>query len=225
MRLLVFDIDGTLLLSGGAGTRALDAAFREVCGIDDAMRGVTCGGLTDSLIVEQVLASRVPGRLGEPGLEERILSTYLGCMAVELESAPAFRTMPHARECLESLASRPDVALAIGTGNVEAGAALKLRKAGLDRFFPVGGFGSDDRRRAGLLVQAARRARAHYRRPFLPEDVWVVGDTPLDVAGAREAGYVPVGVGAHAWDAAALLAAGAVHAVDDLSGLTGLLDS
>lgn len=224
MRLLLFDIDGTLLLSGGAGSRALARAFREVCGIEGAMDGVSCAGMTDPLIVETVFTRRAPHLLGDPGVEERVIEAYLAVMAEELAASAGFRLMPHVRPCLEALAARSDVCLAVGTGNVHRGAALKLDRGGLARYFPVGGYGSDHRLRSGLLAAGRLRAEAHYRRSFPPESVWVVGDTPQDVAGAQGAGFVPVGVGAHAWDAASLRAAGALHAIEDLSGFCALLD-
>jgi phosphoglycolate phosphatase len=193
--LYLFDIDGTLLLSGGAGSRALDRAFQQRFGVSGAMSRVNPSGKTDTLILEEAFAhalSRAP-TLAE--LDEMI-ALYLPLLAAELGAASNFRVMPSAVETLDFLAGHGSaVILGLATGNVREAARLKLERAGLWPRFALGGFGCDHRERPRLVECAIERACAHAGVPALdPDQVVVVGDTPLDIAAARACGVRAIAV-------------------------------
>ncbi|HOX42714.1 MAG TPA: haloacid dehalogenase-like hydrolase [Myxococcota bacterium] len=211
--LWLFDIDGTLMLSGGAGLRALERAFLELYDLPDAMRGVECDGMTDPAIVRKVLQPR--------GLDTdtnigRTLEAYLAHLDRTLaEVRDGVRVLPGVRDCLRFLAARPEVCLGLATGNVEPGARLKLEAVGLLPHFPFGGFGSDAEPRAELVKLAMLRGRLRTRQPAAP--AVVLGDTPRDVLAAHAAGALAVGVAAAGYPAAALVQAGADLVLDSLA--------
>jgi phosphoglycolate phosphatase-like HAD superfamily hydrolase len=180
--LYLFDIDGTLLLSGGAGARALDGAFAARFGLAGAMDGVQLGGKTDPNIVEEVFLARL-GRPPTAAESDEILDLYLPLLRAELAAASAFRLMPAVVEALDHLAGLPGVRIGLATGNIRAGAQAKLERAGLWNRFELGGFACDHRDRDRLVARAIERAGA-----VPPDQVIVVGDTPFDVAAARACG-------------------------------------
>ena len=186
--LYLFDIDGTLLLSGGAGARGLERAFAARFGIEGAMAGVQLGGKTDPNIVEEVFV----GKLGRPptdGEIDEVLELYLGFLRAELAQAATFRLMPAVVETLDHLAAQPGVRIGLATGNIRRGAQAKLERAGLWQRFELGGFACDDRDRGRLVARAIERAGGPP-----PEEIVVVGDTPFDVAAARACGVRVVAV-------------------------------
>lgn len=195
MRLLLFDLDGTLLHSDGAGRRALDAAFAERCGWEDATAGVSFAGSTDPGIVADVFArfGRDPGEAAEEA--PHLFACYVRHLEAQLATrAGSVRALPGAPELLPALAARGDVVLGVLTGNVEGGARLKLAAAGLSWSFAVGAFGDEAPTRPDLLPVALTRTRALTGRSLAPADVVVIGDTPRDVEVARVHGARAVGV-------------------------------
>jgi phosphoglycolate phosphatase-like HAD superfamily hydrolase len=145
---------------------------------------------------------------------------------MELASAGNYRVLDGVEALLPVLAARPDVFLALGTGNLEAGARLKLERSGLNSYFAIGGFGSDAEDRAEVLRIGVRRAEEKAGRRFDPRDVFVVGDTPHDVAAGRALGAVTVAVGSGHASREELLAAGPDHflvSLADKEAFLGLL--
>jgi phosphoglycolate phosphatase len=211
-RLVCFDIDGTLLTSGGAGRRAFERCLRAVYGRVGRIDGYDFHGKTDPQIVYDLLgAEGVDPAQVEAGFAE-FWPRYLSALAEELEVSKArgaVRAYPGVRELLGRLRERADVVLALLTGNVEGGAHLKLRAAGLDGVFRFGAYGSDSAVRTELPPIVLRRAAQETGVFFAGDRVVVVGDTPDDVACARCIGArgVAVATGRHA--PAALRAAGA----------------
>jgi len=194
-KLLLFDIDGTLLASGGAGIRALEAAASEQFG-DGNLRGIEIAGRTDSLIARQVLA-----RHGREATPERIASfvdCYLGHLAVLLPQVEG-RLLPGVVVLLEMLKAREDFILALLTGNVARGAELKLAHHGVWHFFEFGAFADDHHDRNELGPFAQRRARERHGIEFPPEHIYILGDTPHDIACAKAIGAraVAVATGKH----------------------------
>lgn len=180
--LYLFDIDGTLLLSGGAGARALEGAFAARFGLAGAMDGVQLGGKTDPNIVEEVFLARL-GRPPTAAEIDEILDLYLPLLRAELAAASQFRLMPWVVEALDHLAALPGVRIGLATGNIRAGAQAKLERAGLWERFELGGFACDHRDRHRLVARAIERAGG------VPLDqVIVIGDTPFDVSAARACG-------------------------------------
>jgi phosphoglycolate phosphatase len=196
--LLLFDVDGTLLLTGGAGRRSLERAFRQVFGIERAFEGVRLAGRTDPSLLDDALAkSGVPRRDGDG---DRFRTAYLEALADELDRKSSADSgnwsdwhsfkgvFPGVREVLGALGTRNDVFVALMTGNYEAGARLKLSHFGLLDHFGCGAFGEDAPERWQLVEVARARADAAGSGPVALADTWVIGDTPLDVAAARQAG-------------------------------------
>jgi phosphoglycolate phosphatase len=212
--ILLFDVDGTLLSAGGAGRRALERAFAAHCGTATPLHDLRFNGMTDPGIVRAGLEQL--GRDVEPRLVAAILEDYVGLLGEELAGATGFAVFPGVASLLDALADRVHVAVGLGTGNLRDGARLKLERAGLEAYFPFGGFGSDHEDRAQLLRIGAARGTARLGLPPERCRVIVVGDTPLDIAAAAAIGAASLGVatGGHAPDA--LSAAGATWAVENL---------
>lgn len=204
MRLLLFDIDGTLVTTKGAGKRALDVAFAELFGWEEATRDVRFGGMTDPLIVREVFARRGLDAAAADAARERVLERYVPALERELgrrrEDAVS---LPGVRALLEHLLPRrADCVLAVLTGNVERGARLKLRATDLEGYFDLGAFGDEGPTRPDLLPVALERAARLTGRRFDARAAVVIGDTPADVAVARAHGAraVAVATGASSQD-------------------------
>lgn len=194
--LLLWDIDGTLLSSHGAGTRAMELAFAECFGVADAFAGVNMAGCTDPWIFRQAWERHAPGTPFAASLA-RFDAAYRRYLPGVLE-AGRVTLKPGLPAALETLAARGDLALGLLTGNFEHGAWAKVRAAGIDRFFETGAFGSDDEDRNRLVPHALRRF-AERDRHFTPDRTVVIGDTPRDIACARAHGAkaVAVATGGH----------------------------
>ena len=184
MRLVLFDIDGTLLMTGGAGISALATVFREMHGIDGDLGQVPVHGQTDLAIIHGIAQSWLGRELAAPEIEQLIVR-YLPLLEDRLKTAAGFRVLPGVALLLDSLAARGDVTLGLATGNLEPAAFAKLRRAELDRFFGFGGFGSDSRDRAELTRIALLRGRQIVGEGV---EAIVVGDTVHDVRSAHAAG-------------------------------------
>lgn len=184
----LFDIDGTLLRAGGAGVRALGAVMQARYGAADAARGINAAGRTDGWIVGEMIRAAL-GRAPEGGEIDAIVAAYLAELDAELDRRPTLTVLPDADRVLGWLGARPEVRLGVATGNVAAGARLKLARAGLDHHFGFGGYGCDSAVREELVACAIGRAG------LAPGDTAVVvGDTVHDVAAARACGALCVAV-------------------------------
>jgi phosphoglycolate phosphatase-like HAD superfamily hydrolase len=191
VKLLLFDVDQTLVNTGGAGIRALNRAFKQVLGVDNAMDGIAPHGKTDPGIIREIGASRnveVSTALG------RILDFYLTYLQQEVETSSSYRVLPGILSILGELAGHPHVALGLATGNVERGARMKLERGDLNGYFTFGGYGSDSEERPELVRRAAERAAERIGREIRAKDVFVIGDTPRDIEAAHASGFQAVGV-------------------------------
>jgi phosphoglycolate phosphatase-like HAD superfamily hydrolase len=213
VRLVLFDIDGTLLLSGGAGLLALERAFAELYGVEDAARGVEYRGLTDPVIVQSIARARLARELDEAEFAA-VVECYLRHLADTLRESVGFRTLPGARELVRELFERDDVALGLVTGNFEPAAWRKLERAELRDFFSFGGFGSDAADRAEVTRIAVRRGRS---RAGANGRVVVIGDTTHDVTSAARVGIPCLAVATGNATVDELRAAGAQWAVSGLA--------
>jgi phosphoglycolate phosphatase len=196
--LVLFDVDGTLVNTAGAGRRALERSFQSVFGLDDiaeAASRVRFDGKSDPTIIADI--ARESG-VALPEIERRypdLQRTYLDALRDELSRPdPRRRTMPGVLPLLEILIARTDVVLGLVTGNIEEGARAKLEVFGLNRFFAGGGFSSDHPDRAEIARIAHERLSRRAGHRFPPRQVMVVGDTELDVACARANGFVAIAV-------------------------------
>jgi len=181
-KLLLFDIDGTLIVSGGAGEKALHRALLRAFGTDRGMDQVVFAGATDSGIARQLLLANAL----EPSPENilRLLDTYVEILEQELPRHQG-RLLAGIAGLLESLHQRGDCQLALLTGNIERGAKLKLKHYGVWRYFAFGAFADDSHDRNELGHFARQRALAHTGWDFNPESIYVLGDTPKDIACGR----------------------------------------
>jgi phosphoglycolate phosphatase-like HAD superfamily hydrolase len=214
--LILFDIDGTLVLTGGAGGRAMSNAFEEIFGIREAFRGVPLAGRTDAWILRDGAA--VHGISPDSPALARFRNAYLKHLVVEIEKpGPRKGVMPGIRPLLDALSARDDIYLALLTGNYEEGARIKLEYFDLWRYFRCGAFGDEAPHRNGLVTKAVERVAACGGPALEAENALVIGDTPLDVAGALFSGArsLAVATGNHSVDE--LRAAGADVVMPDLS--------
>ena len=223
MKLILFDVDGTLLLTGGAGSRAMTRAFAEVFFVPKAFDGIPMAGRTDPLIVLDALARA--GLRSDAAQLSHFRAQYRANLVEELKVPhPHKRLMPGVRALLDALRQREDVVLALLTGNYSDTAKLKLDHFGLWDFFSVGAFGDDATDRNQLVPVAVARAMAAGAPPFHQRNVLVVGDTPLDVACALAAGARPIGVATGGCAAEVLRKSGAEAVLEDLSDAATFLD-
>jgi len=222
-RLILFDIDGTLLQCGPQVRPILAAALVEVFGTAGNLETYDLAGHTDPRIVLDLLT-----RAGIPEEEVRArLSEVRESYGKRLEAAldrRHMRLLPGVAEILEHLAGRDDMALGLVTGNWERGARTKLSRFDLNRYFGFGAFGCDGVERSDLPPVALERAERHLGRRFRPEETLIVGDTIHDVECAKAHG-IPVLAVATGWTAAETLqAAGADRVVADLTVIEDWLE-
>lgn len=217
MKLVLFDIDGTLITSRGAGRRAMRAAFERVFGTPGGIDHYDLRGRTDTRIVHDVMGAEgwEPARVTER-LDD-FFEAYVGGLVAEIGDGQGVVTLPGVTAVVERLAGSADVVLGLVTGNIEAGARIKLGPTGLWPRFRIGAYGSDHMDRRRLPSLAARRAHALLGREFPPADVVVIGDTPHDVDCARACGAVAVAVATGQYPREALLADRPDHFFQDLS--------
>ena len=217
-KLLLFDIDGTLLLSAGAGRRAILAAIREYVSDLEPLRGIRFDGKTDPQIVTELFEAGGDPEPDEPVRMTRVLERYVSLLEQELTGPDhGAAPMPGVPALLEQL-GRSGAVLGLLTGNVVPGARLKLRAARIDwDQFVVGAYGSDHARRAELPPIAARRAEPWFGRIPGGTEVVIIGDTPADVACAASIGARTVAVATGGYSEAELADAGADAVLPDLS--------
>jgi phosphoglycolate phosphatase len=220
--LILFDVDGTLVLTGGAGLRALERAFEDVFGVARAFEGIPVHGRTDQLILGDAIAR---ARLSSDDTAmDRFWRRYVGRLREEIHRpGPRKGVMPGVPELLEVLHRRSDTFLALLTGNFAESARIKLEHFGLWRYFRCGAFGDDARERNHLVNVAVKRAQACGLSPLPPDRLFIVGDTPLDVACARAAGARAIAVATGSYDAARLRQSGADVVFDDLRDVDAFL--
>ncbi len=212
-RVLLFDIDGTLLNAGGIGRRAFTAALAGVGADRAVLDGIRFAGTTDRAIARAALEGA--GVAADAPLVQRVLTAYVEVLAAELAARRdgECRLCPGVAELLERLAGAP-LLLGLGTGNVEAGARLKLEAVGIAGHFRFGGFGDEHEERAEVLRLAAARGAA--LAAGRATEVIVIGDTPRDVQAARAIGARVLAVTTGPFDHATLSGAGPDWLVDDL---------
>lgn len=225
-RVLLFDVDGTLIRSGGAGSRALERAVAEAFGLGPVKASFSFAGGTDRAIFRRLL--RECGVEPTEDALARTVAVYLAILEEEIAAAAAYRVNPGIEPALEALAGRAaahaaSLAVGLGTGNVEAGARIKLARADLNRHFAFGGFGCDDEDRAALLRAGAARGAARLGAAPGACRVLVIGDTPRDVAAAHAIGARCLAVATGGATPDALAAAGADYVFDSLAA-PGALD-
>ena len=211
----LFDIDGTLISTGGAGRRSTERAFARLHGRADACASFAFGGMTDRAIFRKGLEAI--GAEVDDATVDALLAAYLDALRDEMSRAVDFVIHAGVEAAIEAAAAHGRAAVGLGTGNVREGARIKLDHAGLFARFAFGGFGCDHEDRAALLRVGAERGAAQLGVAFDACRVVVIGDTPKDVAAARAIGAdsIAVATGGHALDE--LVACGPTFAFRDLT--------
>jgi phosphoglycolate phosphatase-like HAD superfamily hydrolase len=211
---ILFDIDGTLINTGGAGAASWRLAFDELYGISADIGKFTDAGMTDPAVGRrtfEAVLKRKPERREFTRLMER-RNFYLH---QTVQESKGYEVLPGVNELLPKLIDGGYM-LGIVTGNVEAAAHVKLHRANLNRYFSFGGYGSDSDERGEVTRIALERASQVYGEKVERDQAFSVGDTPLDVTGAHAAGIECVGVGSHHYTADQLREAGADYAITSL---------
>jgi phosphoglycolate phosphatase len=205
VHLLIFDIDGTLTSFAGITGKAFNDTFEELYHQPGPWGRVPPHGRTDRVILRECFAAvGVDGDLDENF--RAFIAPYLRNLQEALRTATGAHLMLGVRELMERLNGNPSAHLALGTGNIERAARMKLEHLGLNDFFPVGGFGDNAEHRVTVIEEAIRNAERHYECPFVAETTWVIGDTTYDIEAGKVLRLRTLGV-----------ATGGLHSIEDLA--------
>ena len=207
IRAVLFDIDGTLLVTGGAGGAAWQRAFEELHGVEANVADHTDAGMTDPEIVRIVFREAV-GREGSPEERAKAIGCYLKHLPATVAESDGYRVMPGVENLLDRLIDQ-GLLCGLVTGNIEAAAHIKLARANLNRFFGFGGYGSDAADRTELTRAALGRGELVSGGVLRDTACVAVGDTPRDVIAGHGAGIRVVGVATGAYAVEQLREAGA----------------
>lgn len=203
MKVILFDVDGTLIRAGGAGRKALNSAAYALYGKREVAGELNLAGRTDLWNFTQAFRTAVgrPPSGKELNILHREYIKRLPFYVRKSQRSGSYRLPRGIQALLKRLSREKSVLLGLGTGNLEQGARIKLEPSGFNTYFSFGGFGSDSFERSALLRKAVARARKHLNGQARGMEVFVVGDTPLDVAAGKKAGYktVAVGTGFSTW--------------------------
>lgn len=220
---VLFDIDGTIVTTGGAGSRAMGRAFGDVLGSTSPLEGVSIAGMTDLGIFRLACDS-----LGVPytsELNEQIKRAYLRFLPDEVAASPGYTVHPNIEKAIDACAELSHVATGLGTGNFEMGARIKLGRAGLSARFAFGGFGDDAEPRHELVAKGVERGRKVLSgRGLTCDKVLIIGDTPHDITAAHKTGGVCVAVATGSFERSELDAAGADVTLESFAE-AGAIDS
>jgi phosphoglycolate phosphatase len=214
IKAILFDIDGTLLHTGGAGAIAWQRAFLELYEVEANITEHTHAGMTDPEIAE-IVFREVLHRKGSATERAEAIGCYLGHLADAVAESKGYYVIEGIAELLPRLVEK-GISLGIVTGNIEPAAHIKLARGDLDRFFAFGGFGSDSRDRTELTKKALGRGGQVAGHPFDPAETIAVGDTPRDVRAGHGAGIRVVGVATGSYAIDELTDAGADWSIENV---------
>jgi phosphoglycolate phosphatase len=214
-KLILFDIDSTLVDTGGAGARSWAWAFERLFDRRIDIAEHSTAGMTDPAIARETFA-QVMERDATADELVRLMASYQSVLPDYVASSPGYRVLAGVQELLERLTDAGAL-LGLTTGGLEAVAHAKLGRGCLNHFFLVGGYGSDSEDRVALTRVAVERGERMLDAPLDLSDVFVVGDTPLDIAAAEGVGAVSVGVASGRYGVDELIAAGADHVLASLA--------
>jgi phosphoglycolate phosphatase-like HAD superfamily hydrolase len=212
---IAFDVDETLVSTGGAGARSWARGFDKLWGVSADITKFTKGGMTDPE-VGRITFTGVMGREPSPDELTRLMHEYLIFLPEEVANSSGYHVLPGVKEILPRLIEAA-ILVGITSGAVEAATHIKLARAEINQYFSFGGFGSDSNDRGELTRLALRRASVVRGAPLDPARVCVVGDTPMDIAAAHAASAVGVGVATGKYTVEQLEQAGADHVLTDLT--------
>jgi phosphoglycolate phosphatase len=214
IRAVLFDIDGTILVTGGAGGVAWQRAFEELHGVEANVAEHTDAGMTDPEIAA-IIFREVIGREGTQEERAKAIGCYLKHLPATVGESPGYRVMPGIEELLDRLIDAGTL-LGLVTGNIEAAAHIKLARARLNRFFSFGGYGSDSADRTEVTKAALSRGTLVSGGTLADGACIAVGDTPRDVTAGHGAGVAVVGVATGSYSVEQLREAGADYALESV---------
>jgi phosphoglycolate phosphatase-like HAD superfamily hydrolase len=220
-KLILFDIDGTLIDSGEAGVRSLDYVFNDVFAIRDAFAGIEMAGKTDIQIIKEGL--NVHSILADDGILISIVSGYIVALKAEINNKRK-HIKPGVVKLLGAIKSIDGYFLGLLTGNIEQGARIKLAPFGLNEYFSIGAFGSDNEDRNSLLPIAVKKFRKATKIDLQYIDCIVIGDTPKDVQCSKPFGATSIAVSTGPYSYESLLGTGADYVLENLSHAMELVD-
>jgi phosphoglycolate phosphatase-like HAD superfamily hydrolase len=226
-RLVLFDIDGTLLMTAGAGRRAITTALRDHVNDPACFDRIRFDGKTDPQIMRELLEAGGHHQSGDEVLIAGLCRNYVTLLEVELQQPRTkIRLMPGVPEILDRLESESEIVLGLLTGNMAEGAALKLKACGIEPSrFRVGAYGSDSPHRPDLPAIASRRAHPHFGREPRGTEVVIIGDTPADMTCGLGISARAIGVATGSYPCEELAAAGAYAAFPDLSDTERIVEA
>ncbi|MCB9799488.1 MAG: HAD family hydrolase [Candidatus Omnitrophica bacterium] len=216
MKMLLFDIDGTLLLSGGVGKTAFEKAFEEVFDIPGSWGNTIPDGKTDPIIFEEILKRELT-RPYTPDEYRRLFDRYAFYFKQHIHDSPRFRLMPGVPELLEYLMGYDQLLLGIATGNISKVSEMKLNRAGLSHYFRFGGFGCDHGERIRLVETAIGRGEKISGESFANKDIYVIGDAEADIRAAKALGLNMISVATGSTPKETLAELGPDFLFDDLT--------
>lgn len=188
--LLIWDIDGTLITMKGTSRKAMNITFKEIYGIEDALKGINMAGGVDFAIVSKVLSAH---KLKIDNLS-KFFNKHCENLRAEVKKVPLPITCPGIPELLDAIHRDGRFYNVLGTGNIEEGARIKLEPAGLNRYFPTGGFGDEAMERKQLIEEAVANASIYFDIKFENRNIYVIGDTPKDIECGKISNTKTIGV-------------------------------
>lgn len=206
LKVILFDIDGTLINAADAPKRAFNTAFKETFGVEPVMKGVNTHGATDPEINRNVALATFDRDI-KPEAQTRLNNRYIELLHLEIEEEPNYQVLPGVKSLLYSLAKRSDVLIGLQTGNLKDAGEAKLGRGNLSRFFSFGAFGTDSDERSQIVTIAIQRAQSLLKnKKMTPGKVTIVGDAPQDVRAGKAVGAQTIAVltGIYSEDALAL---------------------
>ena len=222
-KLFLFDLDWTVIYTGGAGIWALNHAFLTLHNIPDAMKGISPDGKTDPAIIREMIKVHLK-RDAQPGEIEKLCQMYVDRLPAEVAKSTGYKILPGVPQLLEILSKRSDAMVGLGTGNLEGGARAKLARANLMRYFKFGGFADDSEVRPELLQAGVRKGEKLLGSSVAPGDVIVIGDNFRDVKAGQAIGAVTVAVASGPMSYEELASHNPDHIFKDLSDTQAVLE-
>ena len=222
MKAFLFDIDYTLLRSGGLGKITVNQAFLEVFGRGDVWKQMNSAGKTDRAVFQEI-AQRELGRSMNAAEEQAVRAAYIRAYKIAIADSPRFEVLPGVYDLLSKLSLNPELVLAIQTGNVHEVAWLKLEKGGLAEFFRIGGYGGDVMSKVDV-VRSTLDAVIGERADLTTPQCFVIGDSPFDITAGKKNSCRTVGVCTGSASRDSLREAGADCILDSLAEVQSLCE-
>jgi len=225
-RLVLFDIDETLISSDGAGRRAIHRVLNKLYGVhEEITRGVVMSGKTDPQILREILEAHKMDPEEIPRAIEKLLDIYLDILEEEILNAGYYIVHDGVFELMEAISQQSSIYLGLLTGNVERGARLKLEQFGLNKHFPIGAYGSDSANRLDLPAIGRDRGQEYYKVRFEAQELVIVGDAVNDVRCAKHFGAKCIAVNSGKTTRAELVAMNPEYLFPSLGDTQAILDA